>query len=308
MKKLSEKLAKYIPPCWLSIPFLLIFVFLSLFIIYFSDQSDTPWIGLVSGVVYFLTSFLLVLCSVSVFRFIRNTNINEKLSYCLKKIPLLQRICSDMNLRLVLMTYCSLALNVVTSVSKGVIGFYYGSFWAITLSFYYLALCVSRFFLLRKLKKIEVKEKTEDNLKAQWKGYYVCGWIFLIMTIALAGMVALITIDNFSFVYPGTYIYAIAAYDFYCLFSSCYYMVKTRRKHMPLTIALKTISFASSLVSILSLQTALISTFGQPDNSAASPWMNFTTGLVICVLIFSMGVYMIVNGHKKLKRIKKTYD
>jgi len=62
---------------------------------------------------------------------------------------------------------------------------------------------------------------------------------------------------------------------------------------------------AAALVSMLTLESTMLTTFGDGTMTAtAQKWMLGATGGVISVLIVATAIYMIVVGTKKLKELK----
>ena len=81
-----------------------------------------------------------------------------------------------------------------------------------------------------------------------------------------------------------------------------YNLIKAK-KHNDYTIqSIKNISFADALVSILALQTALLSAFS-PEYKPYLP--NSLTGGAVSISIIAIGVIMVVNGQKKLKDLRR---
>jgi hypothetical protein len=69
--------------------------------------------------------------------------------------------------------------------------------------------------------------------------------------------------------------------------------------------ASKAISFAAALVSMLTLESTMLTTFGEGTMTpTAQKQMLGATGGVISLLIVLMAIYMIAVGTKKLKQLK----
>ena len=80
-------------------------------------------------------------------------------------------------------------------------------------------------------------------------------------------------------------------------------MSKKRKKHTPSIIAIKCISFATSLVAILSLQTAMFASFGNNSMEIEKQqFMNTITGSVVCFFLICMGLFMILLANKKISK------
>ena len=69
-------------------------------------------------------------------------------------------------------------------------------------------------------------------------------------------------------------------------------LIQAKRYQNPVISILRDIGYADALVSLLTLQTALFTAFGQ-DNAALIPVMNGITGSVICMAVLVLGIYMI---------------
>lgn len=97
----------------------------------------------------------------------------------------------------------------------------------------------------------------------------------------------------------------MAAYTFTALTAAIINVVKYRKYNSPVYSASKTISLAAALVSMLTLESTMLTTFGNETMSRTEQkWMIGTTGGVISVLIVSTAIYMIVAGTRKLKQLK----
>lgn len=214
------------------------------------------------------------------------------------------RMVNDFSFRTVLFTYASFVLNIFFVLVKGAAGWVSASWWLISLSAYYLVLCISKLLLLRVSRQLDRLENQSLREYKEWKAYRICGILFLVMTLVLFGVVVLIVTEGNQFTYDGTLIFVVAMYDFYCLAVSIIYLVRTRKQHMPVIVAIKTIGFAAALVSMLSLQTAMFASFGEDSDTAFKEWMNLLCGSGVCVLLFSVGLVMMIQSTKKINMIK----
>ena len=124
------------------------------------------------------------------------------------------------------------------------------------------------------------------------------------MNQALAGIVIFMVHQNRGFEYPGLLIYAIAAYSFYAVTIAIVNIVKTRRHKSPVLSAARAINLVAALVSVLSLETAMLTRFGGDDDPMFRRIMTGATGGGICTAVIGMAVYMIIRANKKLRKIK----
>lgn len=121
---------------------------------------------------------------------------------------------------------------------------------------------------------------------------------------ALAGIVIYMVNQNRVFTYPGFLIYAMAAYTFYITIAAIVNVIKYRRRGSPILSAAKIISLTAALVSMLSLETAMLTQFGA-DQPGFRRIMTSASGGAVCTVVFGMAIYMIVRAEKNRKDRRK---
>jgi len=207
----------------------------------------------------------------------------------------------DTRLRVNVSLYGSLAWNALYGIFQLWLGFYHHTFWFYSLGAYYICLAVMRFFLVRHTSKYAPGERMQTELKK----YRACGVVFLVMNLALALIIFFMVYFNRSFEHHMITAIAMAAYTFTAFTVAIVNMVKYRKYNSPVFSASKAISLAAALVSMLTLESTMLTTFGDTTMTAtAQKWMLGATGGAISVLIVATAIYMIVVGTKKLKELK----
>ena len=206
----------------------------------------------------------------------------------------------DIRFRAKVSLYCGLLINVLYIAVKMFSGIYYRSVWFAALAIYYILLAVMRFMLIRREKRYAERSEIEIELRR----YRACGITLLIMNEALAGIVIFMVYQNRGFDYPGLLIYAMAMYSFYAVISAVVNLVKFRKHGSPVLSASKTITLIAAMVSMLSLETAMLSRFGSNDTPQFRAIMTGATGGGVCTIVICMAVYMIVKANKNLKKLK----
>ncbi len=209
---------------------------------------------------------------------------------------------NDMELRGRVSLYTGVIVNFAYAVMKLASGIIYGSDWSLTLGFYYLILCVIRFVLSKDTIKRPLKIDAEKRLIHAYKSYRFCGGAMLFLHIAVTSMAVLMIYRDKSYDYPGTLIYANAAFAFYCVITSAVNLVKFKKADDPILSASKAVSFAGALMSIFALQTAMLVRFG--GDHEYRRLMNSLTGGAVCFIIFIMAVYMFIHGTRMLKKLR----
>ena len=207
----------------------------------------------------------------------------------------------DTRLRVNVSLYGSLAWNALYGIFQLWLGFYHHTFWFYSLGAYYICLGAMRFFLVRHTRKFAPGEKMQTELVK----YRACGIVFLLMNLALALIIFFMVYWNRTFQHHMITAIAMAAYTFTAFTVAIVNVVKYRKYNSPVFSASKAISLAAALVSMLTLESTMLTTFGDGTMTVmAQKWMLGATGGAISVLIVATAIYMIVVGTKKMKELK----
>lgn len=142
------------------------------------------------------------------------------------------------------------------------------------------------------------------TMEIELKRYRLCGIVLLIMNQALAGIVVFMVHQNRGFDYPGLLIYAMATYSFYSIITAVINLVKFRKHGSPLLSAAKVINLVAAMVSILSLETAMLAQFGGDEDPLFRKAMTGATGGGVCTIVIVIAAYMIWRATKMLKNIQ----
>lgn len=247
---------------------------------------------------YVLSAYALVIVCARISRIPKNA-----FTDALHGNPYIHRYLTDVSFKTHISLYLSLGLNLLFAAVKLFYGFYYRSVWFGTLAVYYIMLAVMRFRLLRHVNRNSIGTK----LFGEWKHYRFCGVILLLMNSALSGVVILVVRKNESFHYAGYLIYVVALYAFYNIITAVRDVVKYRKYKSPILSAAKAINLATALVSMLSLETAMLMQFNDRENAEDfRQIMTGATGGAVCILVLVMAVFMIVKSTKHLKLLQST--
>ena len=194
--------------------------------------------------------------------------------------------------------YVSLTINVIYSVFKLAVGVILRSFWWGAIAVYYLILALIRHVLLRYLRAPD----DQHGLWIEYRRFGQCGVFLLLLHLSLAGIVIQMVHQERGFSYPGVMIYAAAAYTFYTVGVSAADLIRNRKTTSPVLAAGKLIRFAAALVSLLSLETAMLSQFGSSTDFRRI--MVALTGAAVCTTVLSLSLFMIIHATKKLQELR----
>ena len=215
----------------------------------------------------------------------------------LRGIPIVRRYLDDGAFRAEISLYTGVTINFAYVFIKLFSGIYYRSLWFVALAFYYVFLAITRFMLLHHVRSKPVGQEYVSELKR----YRLVGYILLVLNLALGIVVTLVVQQNRGFEYGGYLIYVMAIYAFYTMISSVINVVKYRRYNSPVLSAAKAVNLTAALVSMLSLETAMISQFGAAEDPMFRLIMTAVTGFAICAFVLGMAVFMIIKATKKIR-------
>ncbi len=205
---------------------------------------------------------------------------------------------NDAHLRVKISLYTSVVINAVYSVFQLALGIYHASVWFYALAMYYFCLVLMRFFLLRDIRNTTPGE----NMAAELKRYRFCGIVLLCINLALAVIVFYITWQNRGFKHHYITTIAMAAYTFTAFTLAVINLVKYRKYKSPVISATKAIGLASATVSVLTLETAMLTAFGEDGQEAFRQIMTALTGAAVCIFVLVLAIFMIVKSTKELKK------
>ncbi len=216
--------------------------------------------------------------------------------------PYVRRWREDTRLRVKVSLYGSLAGNMAYALLQVCLGLYHRTFWFISLGTYYICLAVMRFFLVRHTRRYAPGEKRQVELLR----YRACGWIFLLMNLALGLMVFFMLYWNRTFTHHMITAIAMAAYTFTAFTTAIVNLIQYKKFDSPIYSASKAIRFAAACVSMLTLTSTMLTTFSDGTMDAFSQKIMLgSVGFAVLGVVVTMAVYMIVQSTKKLKLLRK---
>ena len=204
--------------------------------------------------------------------------------------------------RTVIFAIGSFLMSLLFSGFNAYMGIKNRSIWYGALAAFYIALAFLRGGVLAYHKsKITKKTQNDEYIKA--KVYRNSGVITLLLNIALSSAIAQMIFSDAHFSYMGWTVFAYAAYAFYKITMSIISFIRAHKQEDLTVRAIRNINLVDSLVSILALQTALLTTFSTGEVNISTA--NTLTGIAVSILSVGIGIYMIVSANKKMKELQK---
>lgn len=292
-KKIGKKLL--FPPVWLMI-ILAVISTAALVVVFTKGWDELP----IASVVYVLSFYTLsVICIACVLVF---PGYYQSIKQKIYENKYGNKYMTDAAFRTHLSLYASLGINLLYAATNLFSGIWYRSVWSITLAAYYIILATMRFLLLRFVGRVGIGKDRVKELKRS----RLCGIILMTVNLALSGVVILVISQNKGFEYAGILIYVMAMYTFYVTANSVINIFKYRKYNSPVMSTARSISLAAALVSMLSLETAMLSQFGvEKTTPHFNQIMVGATGAGVCVIVVTMSVYTIARTNKELCKINK---
>ena len=215
--------------------------------------------------------------------------------------PVGGRFMTDMPFRTQITLYGSLGVNLLYVAVNAVSGIINRSAWFYILAGYYAILAVMRFLLVRYANRIGIGRDRFRELRRS----RLCGYILLTINLALSGAVLMIIYQNRGYRYHGVLIYIMAAYTFYITVNAIRNLIKYKKLGSPVMSMAKIISMAAALVSMLSLETAMLSEFGADISDEHRMLFIALTGAGVSAVVITMSVYSIIKNSVEIHRIMK---
>lgn len=212
-----------------------------------------------------------------------------------------KRWLSDTRLRVNVSLYGSIVLNTAYALFQLGLAFRHRTFWYYSLAGYYIALAGMRFFLARHTSRHKAGERMREELII----YRACGWVFLAVNLTISVMVFFMVYWNRTFHHHEITTITLAAYTFTSLTMAIINVFKYRKFGSPVYSASKAISLAAACVSIITMESTMLTAFGGDTDALTRKILLGVTGGVVSAFIIVMAVYMIVQSSKKLKALKQ---
>lgn len=194
----------------------------------------------------------------------------------------------------------SFFINLGFGIFKLVYAVRYVSFWDGALSVYNILLCAVRFYLLRR---IPAGAQSQDRNR-ELRQYRITGGFLIALDAALGVIAVEIVQHGHSYHYPGTLIYVAALHAFYSLTLAVTNAVKYRKFNSPVLSAAKMVNLTTALVSIFTLETAMLSSFG--GSYQYEGLMTASTAGGVWTMVFCLAVYMVIHSGRQLNQSAPT--
>ena len=273
--------------------------FAALIFIFASEQTE----GALAYPVYLMSAYSLAVLIAALP--VLAKRIRQHKANLLNRSKLMQKIASsafgdqylhDPAFRGSVSIYQGMIVNFFYVLFRIATGIRYASVWFISMAVYYMVLGGLRAYLISSYRRREA-----GGLSFEYRCYRRTAWLLFLLNIPMGGMIVLMVRTNSGFFYPGYIIYLSALYTFYTMAVSIVNLVKFRKLGSPILSAAKVLNFVSAMMSILGLQTAMISRFSVNGENYRR-LMNAVTGGFVYGIVVMIAVYMLLHSRKIRKK------
>ena len=158
-----------------------------------------------------------------------------------------------------------------------------------------------RFYLVRHTRSYKPGEELEIELNK----YRFCGWILLFMNISVTIIIFFMVYWNRTFIHHEITTIALAAYTFFTFTLAIVNLVKYRKYHSPIYTSIKSINLVVSCVSMITLETTMLTTFGGNDDPLFRTLILSLSGGAVAIFILIMAINIIIKANKELVYYQK---
>lgn len=252
--------------------------------------ESTDMISIISYVCSFCALALVCLRIPDIIRFVKRFRKENKYAV---------RYASDVRLRINISLYGAFMFNAVYAAFQLVLGLKHHSVWFYSMAGYYLLLGLMRLMLVKYTRT----HTPGQQLETEWKKYRLCGILLMLMTIVLTIFILYFVLQIREFRHHEITTISMATYTFASLTLAIINALRYKKYGSPAYSAAKAVSLVSAVVSVLTLENAMLTSFGKEGSGLFRQIMLGATGAAVVCAVQGIAVYMIRNAGKNLKAI-----
>jgi len=208
---------------------------------------------------------------------------------------------TDKELRMRISMYRGLLINFIFATFKIILGFLYNSSWLFAMAGYNVILSFMRFVVIFRS---QAKGLTEEEMyRRGLQSFKVCGWLMMLLNVAVSVIMFMVIVQKQTIEYHMIVTIGLAAFTFYCFTMAIINMVKYRTRNNPVYAAVKRIDMVKAIVSIFTLQVAMLTSFGGQGAEINNGLMNTLTGIAVTIAINTIAAFMIYAAQREVKEL-----
>lgn len=193
----------------------------------------------------------------------------------------------DYQFKTVASSALSALIGLCFTIFNAALGIIYKSVWNGTICVYYVLLAIVRGTIVNAHKKEDDRHPKKGYAKRK-KIYFITHFVMILMNIALIAPIAYMIIGENHYKYGLVPAIAMAAYTTYRITMSIIHMKKAGKEDNILVKELRVVNFQDSLVSLLTLQNALIIATGDGMQSMITLTAWTSGGIWLAIVFFTV--------------------
>ena len=282
------------PPLWL-IGILAIACAIALFRIFSRGMESSP----AAYAVYTLSFYTLLILSLTVWR--NSPRWHSRVREIVYGNTYIRQYVTDAVFKTQINLACSLALDVLYAGVNILLAVFFSTNWFAVFAGYYAVLSCLRILLFQNLFW---KRKRENPLR-ELKRARFCSGILLTVNLVLSALVLMMLYRPHEFGDMGVLIYVAALYTFSALAVSITGLIRFRKYKSPVLSVSRMINLTAALVSLLILETAMLSQFGGDMPLSMQNIFIAATGAGVSIVIVVTALYMILRTTRMLRHLSQ---
>jgi len=280
------------PPLWL-IGILAIACAIALFRIFSRGMESSP----AAYAVYTLSFYTLLILSLTVWR--NSSRWHSRVREIVYGNTYIRQYVTDAVFKTQINLACSLALDVLYAGVNILLAVFFSTNWFAIFAGYYAVLSCLRILLFQNLLR-----RKENHLR-ELKRALFCSGILLTVNLVLSALVLMMLYCPHEFGDMGVLIYVAALYTFSALAVSITGLIRFRKYKSPVLSVSRMINLTAALVSLLILETAMLSQFGGDMPLSMQNIFIAATGAGIIIVIIVTVLYMILRTTRMLRQLSQ---
>ncbi len=219
----------------------------------------------------------------------------------LKKRAFTRDLTEDYTFRTLVFAVCSLTVNIGFVAFNTTFAILTSNLWYGCLAGYYFLLTLLRYgvFWWNKKAKRRAGGDEAEFARLQKRNYGLCGGALLALETAMSVAVTFMVLGRKATKYTEITAIVFATYSVYKISLAVWNVFKARKTQDWQIQSFRNIGLVDAAISLLSLQTTLVSTFSEDGRDMLA--MNAATGAFVCLLTIGIGVVMIIQSRRKVK-------
>ena len=188
-------------------------------------------------------------------------------------------------------------INMFFILYQGYNAYARNSYWYGALAVYYAMLTVLR------VTMVTFMQTDAADGREELRRYRLCGYMLLFLTIIIIAMGVIINRLGHRPKYPGHMVFVTGAFTVYNVSFATFNYIKWRKLEDPVVSASKALSIASALMSIYTLQNAVIGRYAAFSDHTLVSVLTYLTPTVVLLAITGMSLFIILRVNWVLKHI-----